>query len=319
MPSILRTLRPAMTASEGSSPIAQNGHRSSRIVTIMERDRIYPATRALAGFIVPFLLLGIYALYLRTDQTRQLWAWEIRSPMSALTLASAYAAGAYYFARAALARRWHHIGRGLLPVLAFATLMAVVTIVHWSLFLHRNIAFTLWVALYFATPWFVAAAWWHNRRQDTGRPDERDVIIPGPWRRASGGVGLLGLVGAGLLLLAPQPLIDSWAWPLTPLTARVLCVIFVLFFVYLVSLSADRRWSATRLNIESLAVGLLFILVGIVRTRETFIWSRPSAWLFLTFVVATLAACASSLMLVGRRRSDVAPSTLDTPGPGHET
>jgi hypothetical protein len=122
-----------------------------------------------------------------------------------------------------------------------------------------------------------------------------------------------------LLLLAPQPLIDSWAWPLTPLTARVLCVIFVLFFVSLVSLAAECRWSATRLNVESLAVGFLFILVGIVRTRATFIWSRPSAWLFLTFVVATLVACATSLTLTGRRRSGVAPSRLDIPSRGHQT
>src|SRR5262245_48985954 len=147
-------------------------------VMIVSRDRIYPLTRVLAVSIVPFLLLGVYALYLRTDQTRLLWAWEIRSPMSALMLGSAYAAGAYYFARAALARRWHHIGGGLPPVLAFATLMAVVTVVHWPLFIHHNIAFRLWAVLYFVTPLPIAAAWWFNRREDTGRPDRRDVIIP---------------------------------------------------------------------------------------------------------------------------------------------
>src|SRR5690348_3077919 len=107
----------------------------------MARDRIYPVTRALAAAIVPFLLLGVYALYVRTGQTRRLWAWEIRSPMSALMLASAYAAGAYYFTRAAFARRWHHIASGLLPVLAFAAIMGIVTIVHWPLFIHSNIAF----------------------------------------------------------------------------------------------------------------------------------------------------------------------------------
>ena len=182
---------------------------------------------------MPFLLLGIYVLYMRTDQTRQLWAWQIRSPMSALMLASAYAAGAYYFSRAVFARRWHHIGRGLLPVLVFATLMCVVTVVHWRLFIHDNLAFTLWAALYFTTPVLVAAAWWFNRREDTGRPDEHDVIIPDRVRRASAAIGIVGLVTAGLSLLAPGPLIDSWAWPLTPLTARVLCVIFILFNVYL--------------------------------------------------------------------------------------
>jgi dimethylaniline monooxygenase (N-oxide forming) len=278
------------------------------------RDRIYPVTRALAGLIVPFLLLGIYVLYIRTDQTRQLWAWQIRSPMSALILASAYAAGAYYFGRAVFARRWHHIGRGLLPVLAFATLMGVVTLVHWQLFIHDNIAFTLWVALYFTTPMLVAAAWWFNRRQDTGRPDEPDEVIPHRVRRASGGIGSVGLVAAGLSLLAPEPLIDSWAWPLTPLTARVLCVIFILFNVYLISLSFDARWSAARINIESLVVALVLISVGIARTRDTFIWSRPSAWLFLIGVVAALIASVGSLLWAGRRRP--AASRHDKPDAG---
>jgi dimethylaniline monooxygenase (N-oxide forming) len=278
------------------------------------RDRIYPATRALAGTIVPFLLLGIYVLYLRTDRTRQLWAWEIRSPMSALMLASAYAAGAYYFTRAAFARRWHYIGRGLLPVLAFATLMCAVTVVHWRLFIHENVAFTLWAALYFTTPVLVAGAWWFNRREDTGRPDELDAIIPDRVRRASGGIGLVGLVAAGWFLLAPGPLIDVWAWPLTPLTARVLCVIFILFNVYLVALSVDPRWNAARVNVESLVVALVLIVVGVVRTRDTFFWSRPSAWLFLVGVVAALAASVGSLLWVGRRRRT--GTRLDPPHPG---
>jgi hypothetical protein len=44
----------------------------------------------------------------------------------------------------------------------------------------------------------------------------------------------------------PRPLIAIWAWPLTTLTARVLCVIFILVNVYLVVLAADPRWSAAR-------------------------------------------------------------------------
>jgi hypothetical protein len=269
---------------------------------LIARDRIYPVTRALAGAIVPFLLLGIYVLYIRTNQTPKLWAWHIRSPMSALMLASAYAAGAYYFSRAVFARGWHHIGRGLLPVLVFATLMCVVTVAHWQLFIHHNVAFTLWAALYFTTPVLVAAAWWFNRREDTGRPETHDVIISHRVRRASGCIGILGLVTAGLFLLAPGPLIDSWAWPLTPLTARVLCVIFLLFNAYLVSLSVDPRWSAARINVESLLVALILISVGIARTRETFIWSRPSAWLFLIGVLAALIASIASLLWAGRRR-----------------
>ena len=273
---------------------------------IVGRDRIYPSTRLVAASIVPFLLLGVYALYLRTSQTRQLWAWEIRSPMSALMLASAYAAGAYYFARAAFARRWHHIGQGLLPVLAFATLMCVVTVIHWPLFIHDNIAFTLWAVLYFITPLLVASVWWFNRREDAGRPDEDQVILPGRLRRVAAGLGLSGLAIAGLLLIVPGPLIDSWAWPLTPLTARVMCVIFVLFDVYLLTLSADPRWSGARLTLEGLLVGLLLIAIGVIRTRDTFMWSRPSAWLFVIGIAVAVVASAWALLALGRQRTGTA-------------
>jgi hypothetical protein len=230
--------------------------------------------------------------------------------MSALMLASAYAAGAYYFARAAVSRRWHHISHGFLPVLAFATLMGVVTVVHWPLFIHANIAFKLWAALYFVTPFLVAGAWWVNRREDGGGADEDDVTLPEGLRRFSAGLGVLGLLTAGPLLIVPGPLIDLWAWPLTPLTARVICVIFVLFSAYLVAVSTDPRWSAARLTVESLIVGLLFIVIGVARTRGTFLWSRPSAWLFVVGTGAALVAAAWLLTFGGRLRARSAGASI---------
>jgi protein-S-isoprenylcysteine O-methyltransferase Ste14 len=64
----------------------------------------------------------------------------------------------------------------------------------------------------------------------------------------------------------------------------------------------------------NLRVGLLLIAVGIVRTRDTFVWSRPSAWLFVAGTVAALVAIACSLLFVGRLRSHVdgaVPSTME--------
>jgi len=47
----------------------------------------------------------------------------------------------------------------------------------------------------------------------------------------------------------------------------------------------------------------VLIVVGVVRTRETFIWSRPAAWLFLVGVVAALVVCLGSLWWAGRGRA----------------
>jgi hypothetical protein len=94
--------------------------------------------------------------------------------------------------------------------------------------------------------------------------------------------------------------------PLIPLTARVLCVIFILFTVYLVILSADPWWSAARVNVESFVIALTLIVVGVIRTRDTILWSRPSAWLFLTGVVAALAITVVSLVRNARPQVDAA-------------
>jgi hypothetical protein len=51
-------------------------------------------------------------------------------------------------------------------------------------------------------------------------------------------------------------------------------VIFILFNVYRVSVFADARWSVARVNVESLVVALVLLVVGIARTRTTFISVR---------------------------------------------
>ncbi len=74
----------------------------------MRDDRIFPETRALAVFILPFLLAAFYLLYLRTSETKEMFAWEIQAPMSAMMLGAAYAAAHIFLG----APRSHHVGTG---------------------------------------------------------------------------------------------------------------------------------------------------------------------------------------------------------------
>jgi hypothetical protein len=63
--------------------------------------------------------------------------------------------GAYFFLRAGSARSRQTIKAGFPPVTAFATLLGVATILPWNKFLHPHVAFWLWAALYFTTPFLV--------------------------------------------------------------------------------------------------------------------------------------------------------------------
>ena len=115
--------------------------------------------------IVPFLLLAFAVLVPWPTDTKRLFAWAIKPTMSAMILGSVYLGGAYFFVRAALARCWHTVAGGFPPVATFAALMGIATILHWDRFIHGNVAFWLWVALYVTTPFIVFGVFVRNQRE----------------------------------------------------------------------------------------------------------------------------------------------------------
>ena len=84
-------------------------------------DRVLPYTRGLSLFITPFLLAAFVVLYVFPDDTGRLFAWTIHPTMTAMVLASAYLGGAYFFVRAAWARRWNALRTGFAAVILAST------------------------------------------------------------------------------------------------------------------------------------------------------------------------------------------------------
>ncbi len=104
-------------------------------------DHIYKETKWLAALIIPFLIVAFALLFFWPNDTDRTFAWTVRPSMTPMMLASAYIGGVYYFAGVLAARRWHHIKVGLLPVIAFASLLGIATLLHWDRFNHRHISF----------------------------------------------------------------------------------------------------------------------------------------------------------------------------------
>ncbi len=121
-------------------------------------DRIYSFTRVLAIIIIPFLVAASLMLYLFPARTGELFAWPVQPPMTAMMLAAAYIGGIYFFACVALAKQWHTIKAGFPPVVLFAGLLGIATILHWDRFTPNHISFLTWTALYFTTPFLVFGA-----------------------------------------------------------------------------------------------------------------------------------------------------------------
>ena len=155
-------------------------------------DRVLPYTRCLSLFIVPFLLAGFTILYLFPTHTERLWAWPIPATMTSMFLASAYLGGAYFFVRVIAARRWHEVGTGFLSVAAFASMLGVATLLHWSVFTHDSPAFWIWSGLYCVAPFLVLGAWIANHRYASDITADGDRLGTAT-RIVVGAIGLLAL------------------------------------------------------------------------------------------------------------------------------
>ncbi|WP_408651626.1 hypothetical protein [Jatrophihabitans sp.] len=269
------------------------------------QDRVLLSTRVLAGVIIGFLVLAFAVLYPWPTDTRRLFAWEIRPTMSAMVLGSVYLGGAYFFLRVTRATRWHTVAGGFVPVGTFASLMGLTTILHWDRFLHGNLAFWLWVALYFTTPFLVFAVFLANQRHySPGTAD--DVLLPPVAAGAIVIAGGVSVVMSAFLYLLPHRAISIWPWQLTPLTARMLGAIFALGLAGL-GAARERRWSAARLLIQVACLMLLLILLAGVRAHREFDSSNALTWLFAVgFATTTAATVALYLRMESRVRASAA-------------
>ena len=276
------------------------GHRIPR------DDRVLPFTRGLSLFIVPFLVVAWVILYLFPAETARLWAWAIPSTMTSMVLASAYLGGAYFFVRVFREQQWHHTGTGFLAVTTFATLLGVATLLHWDKFLHDHVAFWLWAALYFTTPFLVLGAWLANRRY-AAPPATDDLLLRTAERVVIAAVGFAALVTGVVMFLAPSAVIDQWPWPLTPLTCQVIAAVFCLGGAG-VGAVLDPRWSALRLMLQVEVVMLVLILVAAIRARDEMISGRALTWPLLIGLLAMLAGSGYLWAAYELRPRPVAPA-----------
>src|SRR5579859_621465 len=282
-------------------------------VDIVRDDRILPETRWLAVIIIPFLVAAFILLYFWPNDTDKLFAWTIKPAMTPMMLAAAYSGGIYFFTRAALAKQWHLMKLGFLPVTAFAALLGIATILHWDRFNHSHISFFTWAALYFTTPFLVFAVWLRNRTTDPGTAEPNEVFIPQVTRLFIGGVGAMTLAVSVLLFLQPALMIHLWPWMLTPLTARVAGAMFALPAVVGLDIALEQRWSAARIILEAQAFSIVLILIATARAWSDFEQSNLITWLFvggLSFLLVALATLYVSIEI--HRRNAVKGHPLNS-------
>jgi hypothetical protein len=273
-----------------------------------ENDRILPATRGLAVFIIPFLVAAFLILYLSPDTNGDRFAWAVKPRISSMFLGATYLSGVVYFVTLALGRSWRQTRMGLLPVTTFASLMAIATILHWDRFNHDHPAFWLWSGLYFTTPFLVFSAWYWNNRVNPAETPPGEMVVPRPVQAAIGLASLAGLAGAVGLFLVPDLFIGVWPWLLSPLTARVTAGEWALFAMFGMLAAREGYWSSVaRLLRFQLSVPLLFLAAALI-SRDDLRWGNPVTWVFLATLVMVFVLGIPALFtyLESRRRRQLA-------------
>ncbi len=248
---------------------------------IARDDRVLPETRVVSALIVPFLIAGFVILYLFPDDTGRLFAWTIEPSMTPQVMGAGYFAGAYFFARAVFASRWHEVGLGFLPTAVFTYPMALATFFHWDKFNHDHVSFWIWTALYILTPFLVPLLWLRNRSTDPQTPDRSEILVPRPVRWVMGVIGAVELLLGLIMFLWPDLLIPLWPWTLTPLTARILAGWFALPGVGGLVVALEPRWSASRIALEGAIIWSALVLIGIARAWDDFDQTNPLTWVYV--------------------------------------
>lgn len=228
-------------------------------------DRVLPITRLVGAIIAPVLLVAFAVLYGFPAHTEQLFAWTIAPELTPIFMGAGYGTGVYFFYRVVTVNEWHRVAAVFPGIAVFTWFMAGATFLHWENFNHDHLAFYAWTVLYIVSPVLVPGIWLLNRRLDPGHRGSTGFEIPRILRLGVAVSGILLTVSTVVLFVWPTPMIEQWAWNVSPLTSRILLGWIALFGVVLLTIAIDGRWTAARIFVHTQLIFLALLLVGFVR------------------------------------------------------
>ena len=232
-------------------------------------DRIYGFTKFVAALLGLVVFLAFIVLYFFPTRTKQLFAWPIQPPMTAMFIGASYANGAIFFSAVLFEKKWHRVWAPHIGVFFFATMLLIATILHWDRFNHAHPVFWLWVFIYVLAPVLVPWALIRNLPEDPNRPDAVDAQVPLALRLTWFVPGLVLLAAAVYGFIKPAWLIPHWPWKATPLTMRVMMSFYCMVGVAVFTVLREPRWSAWRIGTIGVIVWhALIITAGFLRQGD---------------------------------------------------
>jgi hypothetical protein len=259
-------------------------------------DRIYSFTKFVAALLGAVVLFAFVVLYFFPTRTKQLFAWPIAPPMTAMFIGASYINGVIFFTAVLLGKKWHRVWAPHIGVFAFATLLLIATLLHWDRFTHGHPVFWIWVFIYVVAPILVPWALISNLREDRHLLDERDAVVPFMMRVIWLIPGILFLLTALYAFINPTWLIPLWPWKATPLTMRVMVSFYSMLGVAVIVVFREPRWSAWRIGlIGVIAWHALVVLAAFLRQADFKMPMYQTAWFWfeVMLIVATIGTFAA--------------------------
>ena len=263
-------------------------------------DRIYGFTKFVAALLGIVVLFAFAVLYFFPTQTKQLFAWPIAPPMTAMFMGASYANGAIFFAAVLFGKKWHRVWAPHIGVFVFATLLLIATFLHWDRFTHGHPVFYIWVFIYVAAPILTPIALIRNLLEDRHLPDERDAVVPFALRVIWLIPGILFFAAALYAFVKPAWLIPLWPWKATPLTMRVIVSFYSMLGVAVIAVFREPRWSAWRVGLIGVLVWHSLVLVGALLRQADFKAGLFQGW-WLPFELILLLAAVITFLIMEMR------------------
>ncbi|MEY2546265.1 MAG: hypothetical protein QOG48_1382 [Verrucomicrobiota bacterium] len=266
-------------------------------------DRIYGFTKFVAALLGGIVLYAFVVLYFFPTHTKQLFAWPIAPPMTAMFIGAAYANGVVFFANVLLGKKWHRVWAPHIGVFTFATLLLIATFLHWDRFTHGHPVFYIWVFIYVVAPILTPIALIRNLREDRHLPEERDAIVPQSLR-------IVWLIPAlAFLLLAlygfanPSAIIPHWPWKATPLTMRVIMSFYALVGVGPLVVQREARWSSWRIGVIGVIVWHALVIAAALLRRADFKAGSLGGWWIIVEIILLAAAAVTFVIMETRAKT----------------
>lgn len=248
---------------------------------------IAPPLRVWLVVEVLFGLAAISSITLDPTNTAERFAWHIRSDVMAAAIGGFYAATAPLLVLQVFARRWEMIRVAVPTAIAFTSAEMLATLIHLDTFSVGTYPFWIWTLSYaLPPPIFVAAYITHQRRARRLEPPS-GAPLPSALRTAILIVGGLLTADAVVGFIVPQWFTGSFPWPLTPLTARVLCGWLIAVGTLLLSIARENDRDRVRITSPMLIALLPVVGLSVARFTEQVDFGHPRLWIAIALFAFT--------------------------------